>query len=125
MESTIELNKDNVRSRTRRYIIKNKIPLVCSVCGSTDDIEAHHESYNDYKRFVLFCTKHHGEHHVLNGDKKRWSSKMIKNIETLPVRIDADVRKEIQYIADKEGRTMAGQFRIIFEEWKRKRKGKG
>jgi len=38
----------------------------CEKCGSTDDIQAHHESYlkKDRLKVNWFCRKHHMEHHI-------------------------------------------------------------
>jgi hypothetical protein len=123
------MTKDNLRSLTYNYIKKNNIPRVCSKCSAIENIEAHHDDYNNPYVFILLCNKCHNELHKNRGDKKRWSSKLIKeNSEIVIIDIDSDVKTELEKIAESEQRTLAGQIRLALSEWlktKSARPGRG
>jgi hypothetical protein len=58
--------KENVRSFTRRCI-KTGILIreSCRICGTNENIEAHHEDYSKPLDIIWLCRNHHREHHKL------------------------------------------------------------
>lgn len=56
--------KDAVRSFTRRCItIGILVKEPCKVCGTNENIEAHHEDYTKPLDVIWLCRNHHREHH--------------------------------------------------------------
>lgn len=59
-----QLLKETVRSLTRAYIRKGiLIKKGCKICGTNENIEAHHEDYNKPLEVIWLCRNHHREHH--------------------------------------------------------------
>lgn len=59
-----DLHKYKIRQLTRYAIIKGYIKqLPCEVCGTNENVEAHHESYDDPFNIRFLCRNHHREHH--------------------------------------------------------------
>jgi hypothetical protein len=59
-----ELRKFKVRQFTRYCIRKGYIELLpCSVCGTNEKVEAHHDDYDKPLEVRFLCRKHHREHH--------------------------------------------------------------
>jgi len=60
-----------VRKVTQEYIRRGiLIRLPCEVCGSNEDVEAHHDDYNKPMDVRWLCRIHHIEHHKTVGRKK-------------------------------------------------------
>lgn len=59
--------KQSVRATTRNYIKMGiLIKEQCKVCGTNENIEAHHEDYTKPLDVTWLCRKHHREHHKMN-----------------------------------------------------------
>ena len=121
----LKMTKDNVRAHTNWFILKKGIKRICSVCGSTYRIEAHHNSYLDYKNFVLLCKKHHCEAHGISGDYKLWGDKR-KRVDGYIVQfvISSTVKNQLQKLADENERTLAGQIRLALAQWIENQEGR-
>lgn len=60
--STKEKNK--IRCRTIIFLQRYcNIKKECQVCGTTDNVQIHHQNYNDYLKINLLCRKHHYDVH--------------------------------------------------------------
>ena len=56
--------KTDVRLFTRKCIASGILTKeCCKVCGTNEDIEAHHEDYTKPLEIIWLCRKHHREHH--------------------------------------------------------------
>jgi len=44
------------------------IPQPCSICGTTENIHAHHEDYEKPLDVIWYCAKHHKQRHAEIGD---------------------------------------------------------
>ena len=65
--SPIQKLKANCRSYVHVYIKGGKIiKQPCSVCNSTENVEAHHEDYSKPLDIIWLCRTHHLEYHVNN-----------------------------------------------------------
>lgn len=56
--------KANARAYVKEYIkrgIVKKLP--CSICGSSENLEAHHEDYSKPLEVIWYCRKHHLQLH--------------------------------------------------------------
>lgn len=53
----------------------------CQLCGSKENLEIHHKSYDETKNIMLLCRKCHRQLHrkpiIKNGGKKQWKHKLI------------------------------------------------
>jgi len=59
--------KEAVRHITARAIKQGRLTrLPCEVCGTNEDVQAHHDDYNKPLDIRWLCRKHHREHHKLN-----------------------------------------------------------
>lgn len=57
-------NNHRTRAYTREYIKSGKLVKgACEVCGSTKNVEAHHDDYDKPLEVRWLCRKHHNEHH--------------------------------------------------------------
>ena len=59
---TREKNKKHITARNKiNYLINSgKIERgVCAICGSTKDVDAHHEDYDEPYFIIWLCKKHH------------------------------------------------------------------
>lgn len=55
-------NKQKIYARMiiRSYIHKRKLTRdICAICGINDNIEAHHENYDEPLHIMWLCTEHH------------------------------------------------------------------
>lgn len=53
------------RSKTKVYVKRGKIKkLPCNVCGTAEQVQAHHHDYNDFKNVEWLCVKCHRDHHI-------------------------------------------------------------
>lgn len=57
---------DIVSKRLKRGVSLFRGP--CTVCGSTEDIHAHHEDYSKPLEIIWLCGKHHRELHLRKGE---------------------------------------------------------
>lgn len=66
--------KANTRSKTKVYVKRGKIKkLPCMICRTTDNVQAHHADYNDFKNVEWMCAPCHRDHHVEQTyDKWKW-----------------------------------------------------
>ena len=49
---------------TRNYIKQGiLIKDTCKVCGTNENVEAHHEDYSKPLEIIWLCRNHHREHH--------------------------------------------------------------
>lgn len=65
-----QILKENVRRLTWKCIAEGKlIRLPCEVCGTEDDVQAHHDDYYKPLDVRWLCRKHHREHH--NNEKNK------------------------------------------------------
>lgn len=65
--SEIQIKKKNCRTCLNVYIRRGKIKKnPCSICGSQENIEAHHQDYDKPLDVVWFCRSHHLECHREN-----------------------------------------------------------
>ena len=56
--------KQQCRKETHRLLRKGLLErMPCSVCGSFENNEAHHEDYSKPMEVIWFCAVHHHEHH--------------------------------------------------------------
>jgi hypothetical protein len=47
----------------------------CCICGKNENIEAHHDNYNNPLDIIFLCKNHHEEHHKEFMEmKKRWKN---------------------------------------------------
>lgn len=61
---TREKNKKHITARNKiNYLINSgKIERgACAICGSTKDVDAHHENYDEPYVIIWLCKKHHEE----------------------------------------------------------------
>lgn len=59
-----QIIRHRVRSLTRGYIKSGKlIKQPCEICGTNEDIQAHHDDYDKPMDIRWLCSKHHREHH--------------------------------------------------------------
>lgn len=65
--------KNKARKAVKYALSKGSLKrLPCSVCGSTDDIQAHHEDYLKLLEVVFLCRTHHMERHVeINNENRK------------------------------------------------------
>lgn len=63
--TSIQRLKANCRSYLNVYLRRGKITKGnCSVCNSSDNVEAHHEDYSKPLEVTWLCRLHHLEHHT-------------------------------------------------------------
>lgn len=56
--------KANARAYVKEYIKRGNIEKQpCVVCGTMENLEAHHEDYNKPLEVIWYCRKHHVEMH--------------------------------------------------------------
>ena len=66
------------RSKTLIYIKRGKIKkLPCNVCGITENLQAHHHDYNNFKDVEWLCKNCHKEHHI-EQTYNQWKWKQLK-----------------------------------------------
>ncbi len=69
--------KNSIFKRTTRKYTQSCIRIgilvkqPCEVCGTNEEVEAHHDDYYKALDVRWLCRKHHLEHHVQIGDFKR------------------------------------------------------
>jgi len=67
-ESKAITNKRYMEKYPEKYAAhiasQRMVPEPCEVCGSTKNIEGHHEDYSKPKDITWLCKKHHDERHV-------------------------------------------------------------
>jgi hypothetical protein len=62
--STKKFREKN-RVKARAWVLAQKISVLpCSVCGSKDNVQKHHEDYTRPLDVIFFCAKHHKRHHM-------------------------------------------------------------
>jgi hypothetical protein len=69
--------KQNVRTFTRNCIkIGILIKEQCKICGTNENVEAHHEDYTKPLDVIWLCRNHHREHHKnqIRGEENAYSS---------------------------------------------------
>jgi len=70
--------RDKYPEKYSAHILSQRIPIEpCIVCGTTENIERHHEDYLKPLDITFLCKKHHYERHIeirkqqlLNGTKE-------------------------------------------------------
>lgn len=67
-------HKDRIKARSIVTMAINRgdlIPQYCEICGTTQNIQAHHQNYHKALAVIWLCHKHHTEHHTkLNQNSK-------------------------------------------------------
>ena len=64
-----QYRQSNPIKKRARYLLRNAVrdgrlvQQTCAVCGTAENIEAHHEDYSKPLEVVWLCRKHHGEAH--------------------------------------------------------------
>jgi hypothetical protein len=62
----MQVLKESVRAATRNYIKAGVLMKDnCEICGTNENIEAHHEDYTKPLDVRWLCRVHHREHHKL------------------------------------------------------------
>jgi hypothetical protein len=66
--------KAHTRSKTKVYVKRGKIKkLPCIICRTNENVEAHHEDYNDFKNVTWMCRSCHRDHHIEQSyDQWKW-----------------------------------------------------
>jgi hypothetical protein len=77
------------------------VPEGCCVCGSRENIHAHHENYDEPLEVIWYCAKHHKQRHVEIGDVLV-DGKSGKTT-TVSLRISEDLLNEIDSEAKRLG----------------------
>lgn len=66
---TVFKHKDNARALVQKAITSGKLTRQpCSVCGSEENIEAHHDDYDKPLEVRWLCSLHHKEHHKVHPE---------------------------------------------------------
>ena len=114
MKTTIQELKDRCRLEYRNAVIRGEIKVQpCSVCGSTDRIEAHHADYTKPFAVVCYCKKHHNELHYGKTSKKKY----VSDTEIVKLRIDSSIMEKIKCTAKNEYRKYTDQINYILKDW--------
>jgi len=77
----------------------------CSVCGSTDRIQAHHEDYDNPLDVTWYCAKHHRARHAEIGDALMDTNGEISNLFSL--RMPIDLKRLLDIEATRRGVSLA------------------
>lgn len=77
----------------------------CSVCGSTDRIQAHHEDYDNPLDVTWYCAKHHRARHVEIGDALMDTNGGSSNLFSL--RMPIDLKRLLDGEATRRGVSLA------------------
>ena len=87
--------------RSHRIVAKAKqdgvlVPQPCSICGSMEKIQAHHEDYDNPLDVTWYCAPHHRLRHLELGDSLTSSSAI--NLRSVDVGLRAELKREASLV---------------------------
>ena len=88
----------------------------CEVCGTTENVDGHHEDYSKALEVNWLCKKDHAQRHKELGYKykRKESPKRIK-IMTHSVKVKEEDYKKLRFIAEKTRRTISGTISHLLD----------
>lgn len=112
------MNPDRARSAVSAAIRKGILKrLPCEVCGGIP-AEGHHENYNRPLDVRWLCKVHHMRLHGERRRKKNRRLGLLKTpMTTHPIILPVKIWREIDRMADKDGRTVGNLVRFVLQQY--------
>ena len=116
--------KKHARSLATQAINKGIIvkPNICSKCLKNIPLHAHHDDYSKPLEIRWLCVKCHWKWHSKNGYSPVKNVKSNNTVSSYTLSIESRVHYKLKKLAEDSNRTLAGQIRMILEEYLEKQK---
>jgi hypothetical protein len=116
IEATIleRAKKERARQIFRDHVRKNNIKYQpCSICGSEEDIQAHHEDYDKPIDVTYLCRLHHMQAHF----EKKFPGMVKAETEVIVLRLPKTLVENVRKIAKENYRSFNEQINLMLLEW--------